>query len=488
MVKNAKHLFDKSFVESRRVLQSTNELSKWGSDIMLPMEMISAILDSVQEAIEVTDRNGNIIYVNPAFCQITGISLAERTKENIFQISPEGALALALKTGEPVKGHRTKVGGSNAEVISNAVPIRVSGEIVGAVVIFQHITDIIKLTEEVRRSSNIIRNLSDKYGQVTKSKYDFAQIIGSSNAIKDCMRTAKMAATSSSTVLLLGESGTGKELFAHAIHHASPRREGPFIALNCAAIPDTLLESELFGYHRGAFTGAVKDKIGKFELAHAGTLFLDEIGDMNLLLQAKLLRVLQEKEIERIGGTRSIAIDVRLIAATNRNLKELVREGLFREDLYYRLNVVEINLPPLRERYGDMAELANYIIVRLNRKLGKKVLGLSTDALAQLDVYPWPGNIRELENVLERVMVASDSDRITVRQLAPHLSLNSLTVSTCEATITPLDQLEKMMIERALEKYGGSLDGKKEAARQLNISLATLYNKIKKYHLFVSKN
>ena len=455
---------------------------------MLPMEMISAILDSVQEAIEVTDRNGQIIYVNPAFCQITGISLAERTKENIFQVSPEGALALALKTGEAVKGHRTRVGGSNAEVISNAVPIRVSGEIVGAVVIFQHITDIIKLTEEVRHSSNIIRNLSDKYGQVTKSKYDFAHIIGSSNAIRDCIRTAKMAAESSSTVLLLGESGTGKELFAHALHHASPRREGPFIALNCAAIPDTLLESELFGYHRGAFTGAVKDKIGKFELAHAGTLFLDEIGDMNLLLQAKLLRVLQEKEIERIGGTRSIAIDVRLIAATNRNLKELVREGLFREDLYYRLNVVEINLPPLRERYGDMAELANYIIVRLNRKLGKKVVGLSPDALTQLDTYQWPGNIRELENVLERVMVASDSDRITVRHLAPHLSLNSLTVSTCETTITPLDQLERMMIERALEKCGGSLDGKKEAARQLNISLATLYNKIKKYHIPVSKN
>ena len=455
---------------------------------MLPMEMIAAILDSVQEAIEVTDRNGNIIYVNPAFCQITGITFEERTKKNIFEVSPEGALALALKKEEPVKGHRTRVGGSNAEVISNAVPILVGGEMVGAVVIFQHITDIIKLTEEVRRSSNIIRNLSDKYGQVTKSKYDFQHIIGTSNAIQECIKIGKLAAQSSSTVLLLGESGTGKELFAHAVHHASSRREGPFIALNCAAIPDALLESELFGYHRGAFTGAVKDKIGKFELAHAGTLFLDEIGDMNLLLQAKLLRVLQEKEIERIGGTRSIAIDVRVIAATNRNLKELVRAGLFREDLFYRLNVVEINLPPLRERYGDMTELVNYIIVRLNRKLGKKVVGVSPKALAQLANYQWPGNIRELENVLERVMVSLDGDRITVQHLLPHLSVDTLHITSSESAIIPLAQLEKEMIERALEKYGGRLDGKREAARQLNISLATLYNKIKKYRIIVSNN
>lgn len=455
---------------------------------MLPMEMIAAILDSVQEAIEVTDRNGNIIYVNPAFCQITGISFEERTKQNIFDVSPEGALALALKKGEPVKGHRTKVGGSNAEVISNAVPIRVGGEIVGAVVIFQHITDIIKLMEELRRSSNIIRNLSDKYGQVTKSKYDFSQIIGTSNAMRECIKIGTLAAQSSSTVLLLGESGTGKELFAHAIHHASARREGPFIALNCAAIPDSLLESELFGYQRGAFTGAIKDKIGKFELAHTGTLFLDEIGDMNLLLQAKLLRVLQEKEIERIGGTRSIAVDVRVIAATNRNLKELVRSGQFREDLYYRLNVVEINLPPLRERHGDMKELVDYIIVRLNRKLGKKVVGVTPNALAQLTSYGWPGNVRELENVLERVMVSLEGDRITVQHLIPHLSVNSLPGSSSEAAIVPLAQLEKEMIERALERYGGNLAGKREAAKHLNISLATLYNKIKRYGINTSNN
>ncbi|SHE40001.1 sigma-54 interaction domain-containing protein [Desulforamulus putei] len=455
---------------------------------MLPIEMISAILDSVQEAIEVTDRDGNIIYVNPAFCRITGLSFEERTRQNIFQASPDGALALALKTGVPVKGYRTRVGGSNAEVISNAVPIIIDHQIVGAVVIFQHITDIIKLIEELKKSTSIIQNLSDKYGQVTKSKYDFEQIIGRSQAIKECIMTGQMAAKSSSTVLLLGESGTGKELFAHAIHHASSRKDGPFIVINCAAIPETLLESELFGHVRGAFTGAIKDKIGKFELANSGTLFLDEIGDMNPLLQAKLLRVLQEREFERIGGTRPVSVDVRVIAATNRNLKQLVREGLFREDLYYRLNVVEINLPPLRERIEDIMDLANYMIVRLNRKLGKKVIGLSREAMTALHHYHWPGNIRELENVLERVMVSLDTDIITYKELAPHLSVNYPEAVNTEADLMPLDKMEQMMIERALKKYGTGVEGKREAARHLNISLATLYNKIKKHNINISNN
>ncbi|WP_273483902.1 sigma-54 interaction domain-containing protein [Desulforamulus ruminis] len=455
---------------------------------MLPLIMISAILDSVQEAIEVTDPQGNIIYVNPAFCRITGIPFEVRTKENIYNISPDGALALALRTGKPVSGYRTKVGGSNAEVISNAVPIIVNQETLGAVVIFQHITDIIKLTDELKRSTSIIRDLSTKFGQVTESKYTFNHVIGSSPALKDCIKIATMAAKSCSTVLLLGESGTGKELFAHAIHHASPRREKPFIAINCAAIPDALLESELFGYVRGAFTGAMKDKIGKFELAHSGTLFLDEIGDMNLLLQAKLLRVLQEREFERVGDTRTNPIDVRVIAATNRNLKHLVREGKFREDLYYRLNVVEIVLPPLRERTSDLVELTNYLITKLNRKLGKKVTGLTKESLNALRSYNWPGNIRELENVMERIMVSLEAQELTYKDLVPHLGICLPVQDSNRGEIMALDHLEKQMIERALKICGHTVAGKKQAAFLLNISLATLYNKIKKYHILTSNN
>lgn len=454
---------------------------------MLSLNIISAILDSVQEAIEVTDREGNIIYVNPAFCRITGVPFEVRTKENIFDISPDGALALALKTGEPVSGYRTKVGGSNAEVVSNAVPIVVDNEIIGAVVIFQHITDIIKLIEDLKRSTNMIKDLSNKYGQVTQSKYGFENIIGLSAAVKECINTAKMAARSSSTVLILGESGTGKEVFANAIHNASSRRDFPFIAINCAAIPETLLESELFGYSKGAFTGAVKDKIGKFSLAHSGTLFLDEIGDMNLLLQAKLLRVLQQREFEPLGCNRTVSIDVRVIAATNRNLKQLVREGKFREDLYYRLSVVEILLPPLRERIEDLALLSDYIITTLNRKLGRKVVGLSPDAKSALNRYNWPGNIREMENVLERIMVSTDKELITLKDLEPHIALGTNLPSSSDIYLMPLDRMEKIMIERALDKYGNTVEGKKQASEFLNISLATLYNKIRKYNIMDSK-
>lgn len=454
--------------------------------MLLPLTMISAILDCVQEAIEVTDRHGNIIYVNPAFCRITGIPFEARTRENIYTISPDGALALALRSGKPVSGYRTKVGGSNAEVISNAVPIVVNQETLGAVVIFQHITDIMKLIDELKRSTSIIRDLSTKFGQVTESKYTFENIVGESTGIKECIKIAALAAKSSSTILLLGESGTGKEVFAHAIHHAGSRKDFPFIAINCAAIPDALLESELFGHVRGAFTGAFKDKIGKFELANSGTLFLDEIGDMNPLLQAKLLRVLQEREFERVGGNRPISIDVRVIAATNRNLKQLVREGRFREDLYYRLNVVEILLPPLRQRTEDLTALTNHLITKLNRKLGRKVTGLTREGIRALHSYQWPGNVRELENVMERVMVSLDSSEITFKDLIPHLGLRYSEPSSHNGEVMALDEMEKQMIEKALTKFGYSVEGKRQAANRLNISLATLYNKMKRYNITVS--
>jgi len=333
---------------------------------------LSAILDSVQEAIEVADIDGNIQYVNNAFSRVTGISEKDRIGQNIFEASPDGALASVLKTGKLVFGHRTKVGGSMAEVVSNAAPIKVDGMMEGGVVVFQHFTDVMNIMEELKKSTTIIESLTDKLGQVTTSKYTFDDILGNSDELKRCMNLAEKSARSNTTVLLLGESGTGKELFAHAIHSSSMRRENPFIKVNCAAIPETLLESEFFGYAKGAFTGAVKSKIGKFELAHSGTIFLDEIGDMNLILQGKLLRVLQEMEFERVGGNQTIKVDVRVIAATNRNLRELIRLGKFREDLFYRLNVVEITIPPLRVRKEDLPALLDNLIVKLNRKLGKK--------------------------------------------------------------------------------------------------------------------
>jgi len=440
---------------------------------------LAAILDSVQEAIEVADRNGVIKYVNPAFTRITGIPESERVGQNIFDASPDGALATALRTGRSVTGFRTTVGGSNAEVISNAAPIMIDGQMEGVVVVFQHFTDIMKLMDELRQSSTIIENLSDKFGQVTTSKYSFVDILGTSAELRRCIQLAERAARSNSTVLLLGESGTGKELFAHAIHNASPRREKPFIKVNCAAIPETLLESEFFGYAKGAFTGAVKSKIGKFELANGGTIFLDEIGDMNLNLQGKLLRVLQEMEFERVGGNQTIRVDVRVIAATNRNLRDLIRQGKFREDLYYRLNVVEITVPPLRMRKDDLPVLVNNLIVKLNRKLGKKVKGLSRDAEEVLFSYDWPGNVRELENVIERVMVTVDEDILTKKHLIQHVSQFKSPMER-DIELIPIDQMEQLLIKKAMAKYGSTVEGKRRAAQALNISLATLYNKLKK--------
>ncbi len=444
---------------------------------------LSAILSSVQEAIEVADINGVIKYVNPAFSRVTGIPEETRIGKNIFEVSPDGALAQAIINQKPVIGLRTRVGGSDAEVISNACPIVVDGNIYGAVVSFQPITDIMRLMEELKKSCHIIQDLHDRLGQVSSSKYSFNDIIGQSPGMVDAKIMGRKAALSDSTVIIYGESGTGKELFAHALHRASSRNGKPFIKVNCAAIPETLLESEFFGHEKGAFTGATKTKMGKFELAQGGTIFLDEIGDMNLSLQAKLLRVLQEKEIERIGGTNTIKVDVRVVAATNRNLKEMVKKGDFREDLYYRLNVVELHIPPLRERKEDLDLLVNYFTAQFERKLGKKIKGISQGASDRLYAYHWPGNVRELENILERAIVSMDKDE----EIITHMHIGELAGKTRDNWnwkpdyLESIEEMERKLIKRALEEFGVSLEGKRQAASTLKISLATLYNKMKKY-------
>ncbi|WP_407638019.1 sigma-54 interaction domain-containing protein [Desulfotruncus alcoholivorax] len=461
-----------------RLFQEKKELLK----IKRIQGELSTILNSVQEAVEVAGKDGIIKYVNPAFVRITGIPAEERIGQNLLEVSPDGALAMALRTGKNVFGHRTKVGGSNAEVISNASPIIIDGSLEGAVVVFQHFTDVMKLMDELKQRTSLIENLSDKFGQVTTCKYNFSDIIGESSELKKCIQLAEKSARSNTTVLLLGESGTGKELFAHAIHHVSSRREKPFIKVNCAAIPENLLESEFFGYAKGAFTGAVKSKIGKFELANGGTIFLDEIGDMNLALQGKLLRVLQEMEFEKVGGNQTIRVDVRVIAATNRNLREMIRNGNFREDLYYRLNVVEITIPPLRLRKDDLPMLVNNLIVKLNRKLGKKVQGISKDAEEILYSYDWPGNVRELENVVERVMVTVDDVILKKQHFVQHVS-QFKTLPEKDIDLMPIEQMEQLLIKKALTKFGNTVEGKRRAAQALNISLATLYNKLKKAKL-----
>ncbi|WNG57491.1 sigma-54-dependent Fis family transcriptional regulator [Archangium gephyra] len=323
-----------------------------------------------------------------------------------------------------------------------------------------------------------------------------AAIIGESPQLQEVFKIIDKVADTPSTVLINGESGTGKELVASALHGASSRRDKPFIKINCAAIPHNLLESELFGYERGAFTGAVTSKPGRFELADGGTLFLDEIGEIPVEMQVKLLRALQEGEFERVGGIKTTRVDVRLIAATNRDLQAEIETGRFRKDLYYRLAVVPIVLPPLRERRADIPMLAVHFVEKYNRKLNKKIESISDDAMVLLQAYNWPGNIRELENLIERVLLFADGPTITVKDLpdpirqgsgtpAPALSAAPLEASTGEGGLKDIvrmkaAELEKDLITKALEETGGNVT---RAARLLQISRKSLQTKMKEFGL-----
>jgi DNA-binding NtrC family response regulator len=318
------------------------------------------------------------------------------------------------------------------------------------------------------------------------------QIIGEDPKLKHVTVALQRAATTDATVLLEGESGTGKELFARALHMLSPRADGPFVAINCAAIPETLLETELFGHEKGAFTGAANRKPGKFELAHRGTLFLDEIGDLPLPLQAKILRALEEKRFERVGGTASLQVDVRVVAATNRNLKAAVAARQYREDLYFRLSVFPITIPPLRERTSDIAMLTKYFIERFCRDLNKRPLMLAPSAVEELQAYAWPGNVRELQNCIERAVILTEGDTIHARHL--NLSFRNpaplaaaaegpwdqidLSGTMAEASRRIMTEVERRKIEQSLKEAGGN---KGRAADMLQVSFKTFTAKLKEY-------
>jgi two-component system response regulator HydG len=317
--------------------------------------------------------------------------------------------------------------------------------------------------------------------------YRFTEIVGQTPAMRAVFQTIEKVAPTDASVYVYGESGTGKELVARAIHARSRRASGPFIKVNCGALTDTLLESELFGHEKGAFTGAIKRKLGRFELADKGTLFLDEIGDVTPSLQLKLLRVLQEQEFERVGGEETIRVDVRVVSATNKDLKGEVAAGRFREDLFYRLHVVPCTVPPLRERKEDIPRLCAHFIEKLGKRTNPGVRGVADAALARLSAYHWPGNVRELENVIEQALVFSESDRIDVASLPAMLregsSENTLAVPAGEMSLTEiLEDLERQLIQKAYDKSGGV---KTETARLLGIKTSALYYKLEKYGIGV---
>jgi Nif-specific regulatory protein len=318
--------------------------------------------------------------------------------------------------------------------------------------------------------------------QELKERYDFSSIIGTSGPVRQMYEQMSQVAATNTTVLIRGESGTGKELVAHSIHYNSPRANKPFVKVSCAALPDSLIESELFGYERGAFTGAEQRKKGRFEMAEGGTLFLDEIGDINLSTQVKLLRVLQEREFERLGSTETVKVNVRLVAASNRPLASLIEAGAFRLDLYYRLKIVEILLPPLRERRTDIPLLANHFVARHRARLAKPVQGLTTRALAALMRHAWPGNVRELENTIQSMIVLTEGEMLDVDVLPPALSGAAMTPLRAIECLEPqsLEDIEAYFIAKTLRETQGS---RSAAADVLGIDKSTLWRKIKRYGL-----
>ena len=343
-----------------------------------------------------------------------------------------------------------------------------------------------KIVKKIKQDTEL-RRLSDEniyLREELEGQFNFGEIIGESSKMQEVYRTIQKVAATDSSVLIYGESGTGKELVARAIHKAGPRNNRPFVRINCGALAEGVLESELFGHERGAFTGAIRRKRGRFELAHTGSIFLDEIGDLPLNTQVKLLRVLQEREFERVGGEDTLSVDVRVIAATNRDLKRLVKEEKFREDLYYRLHIIPINIPPLRKRKSDIRALSSHFLQRIAVNLVRPGLCLSGDALSHLQSYHWPGNVRELENILERAAVLSDGNRIEARDL-PLLTAGLVDADMQSSDddlslVQMLERIEKQFIEKALQRANGM---KTEAAKLLGIKTSALYYKLEKYGL-----
>jgi PAS domain S-box-containing protein len=430
------------------------------------------ILNSINEGVFTVDLNWKITSFNRAAEQITQVQNSDAIGRPCCEVFRAGicenacALKRSLSTGKPMVNVTTRIVSASGKQI----PIRLStaplkerdGTVVGGVETFQDLTQVEQLRKEL------------------ESRYTFEDIIGRSPVMMNLFQIMPQIAESDSTVLIVGASGTGKELFARAIHNLSYRKKKPFLAVNCAALPDTLLESELFGYKAGAFTGARKDKPGRFALAQGGTILLDEIGDISPAMQVRLLRVLQEKRIEPLGSVQPVKIDARVVAATNQNLEDLVRENKFRKDLFYRIRVVELKLPDLRQRRMDIPVLVDHMVAKFNRLKDKDIAGVSEAVMLQLMAHDYPGNVRELENIIEHAFVLCQSGLIEMHHLPPELCVSNGS-STDEFTgPQTLKTMERHMISEALCRHKGN---RKRAAKNLGIDYSTLYRKIKELQI-----
>ncbi|WP_326907721.1 sigma 54-interacting transcriptional regulator [Sedimentibacter sp. MB31-C6] len=449
-------------------------------EILLKTKSERAIAESITDGVLIVDKDGFVNYLNQVGADILCVDREKSLDKHITEVVDFNPVVLnVLKTGKCYIDKEfilTNKAGNKLHFVKTATPIKdEAGNIVSVVDTFR----------KIKRVHKMVNEMTGAY-----ANYKFDDIVGSSSKLLECVHTAKAAAKSLSNILITGESGTGKELIVHSIHNYSDRKDQPFVSINCGAIPRELLESELFGYEPGSFTGASnKGRIGKFELADGGTIFLDEIGEMPLDMQVKLLRVLQDRKITRIGGNNVFDLDVRIVAATNKNLVDLCKKDLFREDLYYRINVMHVNLPPLRERKTDIPELIHHFLNKLSYQLNKDIKDISPNAMEKIMSYDWPGNIRELENIIERAVNICNGQVITEGDILIE-NINSITKkikvydedNINEVEIVPLEVLERRAIEGALKKSNGNIS---LTANLLKVTRNTIYNKMKKYNLEV---
>jgi transcriptional regulator with PAS, ATPase and Fis domain len=467
------------------VFQDITEMEKISRELdstKVLVHTLEEVLSGASEWMVVVDAAGLITMISEEYAQFNGCSAAEATGKHVTQVIENTRMHVVAQTGVAEMGETQTIRGR--DLIVNRIPLKDGDRVVGAYgrVVFKNVEQLWELASKLKLLESKVRYYEKELTHLRGARYTFACILGASPAIAAAKDEALWASRSDSTVLLRGETGTGKELFAHSIHAASQRRGGPFIKLNCAAVPGELLESELFGYEEGAFTGAKKGgKPGKFEMAAGGTLFLDEIGDMPLPMQAKLLRVLQEREVERVGGTASRHIDLRIVAATSRHLEELVGLGTFRADLYYRVNVVPIRIPPLRERLEDIDAIGDHLVAGLSSEMGVPVKHISPKLMGILKSYHWPGNVRELQNVLERAVTMSRGEMLLPEHVPQHLwqkaSATARAVSS-GSLANVRAEAEKAAILAALQAAKGN---KSRAASILGIHRVKLYEKMKRY-------
>jgi len=467
------------------IFQDITELEKTVESLgeaRYSIDILETILDYAYEGITVIDGNGKIIYFNKANSTMLGIEPKDAIGKNILDVIPLSRLPSVLETGMP-EIRFPSIYTENR--IVNRIPIKRNGSVVGAVamVLFKDKADLNELYEKLEILESKVKYYKKELENRWASKYTIDDIIGNSKTLRDLKSRVKRIANTDSSILITGETGTGKELFAHAIHNISPRRTKPFVRVNCATIPRELLEAELFGYEPGAFTGARKGGMpGKFELANGGTIFLDEISDMPLSMQAELLRVLQEKEIIRVGGTKPTKIDFRVVAATNQDCDKMIKENRFRADLYYRLDVIRLDLPPLRKIKDDIPLLADYYAGKFGSTIGKSPIRLSPGVLRVLKSYDWPGNIRELANVIEQSITSPKDGVIDLENLPPRLSSPSQTsLFSSKGSLKGAKAIaEREMILKVLKIANGN---KVKAAKFLGIHRSGLYQKLKRYNL-----